>query len=153
MLFPRQNGDYNFIKSSPPSYRRRDTTPNRLVQTFAGGPAAGCGQLWFVVEWIAYKAVRIWCGRCKRAMPRTPSEALGQGGLSDSDRAWHVREGVAVVHCPAARRPACAASGPARRVPGPTGFHQGGRVVKIQSGAKQRGDLAIVSPCISPPIL
>ena len=28
-------------------------------------------------------------------MPRTPSEALGQGGLSDSDRAWHVREGVA----------------------------------------------------------
>ena len=69
---------------------------------------------------------------------------------SASARVWHVRPGPARTRCPAAARQPCAT---ARRVPGPTGFHQGGRVGKNQSGAKQGGDLTIVSPCISPPVL
>ena len=71
---------------------------------------------------------------------------------SASARVWHVRPGPARTRCPAAARQPCAT---ARRVPGPTGFHQGGRVGKIQSGARpgQRGDHAIVSPCLSPSVL
>ena len=47
--------------------------------------------------------------------------------------------------------PACGSGGPARPVPSPTGCHQGGRVEKIQSGARRRVDLAILSSRLPPP--